>query len=207
MGYLKEFSDFYHLYEKKEELMELEGFGEKSIQNLLDSIEKSKANSLERLLFALGIRHVGAKTAKILARHFQTIDNMIMATEEELGHIYDIGDIIAKSVYSYFQDPANLELIHHLKQVGVNTKYLGKEENMNTIFSGKTFVLTGSLENMTREELKDKLEELGGNVSGSVSNKTDVVIVGDKPGSKYDKALELGITIWNEEELMNNLKL
>ncbi len=206
MGYLKNFADFYHLYEKKEELMELEGFGEKSINNLLDSIEESKQNSLERLLFALGIRHVGAKTARILARHYRSMEALQKSSEEELSKIYDIGDIIAKSVYSYFSDEENIQLLEHLKEVGVNMQYLGKEEGKETIFTGKTFVLTGSLESLTREELKERIEQYGGNVSGSVSTKTDVVIVGDKPGSKYDKALELGITIWNEEELMNNLE-
>lgn len=204
MGYLRSFRDFYLLYEKKEELMELEGFGEKSISNLLESIEESKKNSLERLLFALGIRHVGVKTGKILAREFKTMDQIMAASLEDLSVVKDIGDVIAQSVYDYFHKPENVELISHLKELGINMKYLGKELN-NETFSGKTFVLTGSLESMTREELKEKIEMLGGNVSGSVSSKTSVVIVGKHPGSKFEKAKELNIPIWNEEKLLEML--
>lgn len=207
MGYLRSFSDFYLLYEKKEELMELEGFGEKSIHNLLESIESSKQNSMERLLFALGIRHVGVKTGKILARHFKTMDQLMNASFESLSSIKDIGDIIAQSVYDYFHKKENLELISRLKKLGVNMTYLGSESSGSTNFSGKTFVLTGSLESMTREELKEKIELLGGNVSGSVSTRTSVVIVGENPGSKFDKAKELNIPIWNEEKLLEMLKL
>ena len=206
MGYLRNVSDYYHLYEKKEELMELEGFGEKSITNLLDSIEESKKNSLERLLFALGIRHVGSKTGKILARHFKTIDGLMNASLEELSAIRDVGSIIAKSVYEYFQNEENKQLISHLKELGMNMNYLGNETEEETIFSGKTFVLTGSLESTTREELKEKIESLGGNVSGSVSKKTNVVIVGENPGSKYAKAMELSIPIWDEKTLLENLE-
>lgn len=207
MGYLRSFSDFYLLYEKKEELMELEGFGEKSIHNLLESIESSKQKSMERLLFALGIRHVGVKTGKILARHFKTMDQLMSASFESLSSIKDIGDIIAQSVYDYFHKKENLELISRLKKLGVNMTYLGSESSGSTNFSGKTFVLTGSLESMTREELKEKIELLGGNVSGSVSTRTSVVIVGENPGSKFDKAKELNIPIWKEEKLLEMLKL
>lgn len=202
MGYLKSVSDFYDLYKNKEELKELEGFGDKSINKMLESIEKSKSNSLERLLFGLGIRYVGFKTAKILSKYYGNIDNIIDSTYEELIKIKDIGEVIARSVYDYFK--TNIGLINILKEKGVNTFYLGKvEENDN--FMNKSFVLTGSLLSITRNEAKEKIENLGGNVNESVSKKTDVVIVGSDPGSKYNKALSLGITIWNEEEFLSKL--
>lgn len=205
MGYLKNYPDFYHLYKYKDELMELEGFGEKSIQNLLDSITKSKENSLERLLFALGIRHVGKKTAKILATHYKNIDNLMNADEEELRNIDDIGDIIAASVNTYFKDQKNIETIESLKQLGVNMDYLGKEIVVDEDFYKKIFVLTGSLEKLTRDEAAQEIEKRGGKVTSSVTSKTSVVIVGDSPGSKYDKAISLQIPIWTEEELLNRL--
>lgn len=207
MGYLRRFSDFYFLYQSKEELMELEGFGNKSIQNLLDSIEESKNNSLERLLFALGIRHVGKKTAKILASYFKTMDHLEQATYEELIDVYDIGEIIAKSVVSYFEDEQNLALIDELRLVGVNMSYLGKEIHTKVDFEGKTFVLTGALATITRDEAKEKIELSGGKTSSTVTVKTDVVIVGENPGSKYNKAQELGITIWSEQDFLEKLKL
>ena len=202
MGYLKSVSDFYDLYKNKEELKELEGFGDKSINKMLESIEKSKTNSLERLLYGLGIRYVGFKTAKILSKYYGNIDNIIDSTYEELIKIKDIGEVIARSVYDYFK--TNIDLINVLKEKGVNTLYLGKvEENDN--FMNKSFVLTGSLLSITRNEAKEKIENLGGNVNESVSKKTDVVIVGSDPGSKYNKALSLGITIWKEEEFLSKL--
>ena len=203
MGYLKNIIDFYELYKFKDELMELEGFGSRSINNLLQSIEKSKSNSLERLLFGLGIRHVGSKTAKILARRYVDIKNLMNANYEELVDIKDIGEMIAKSVVDYFQ--ANKDLIEQLDNHGVNMKYLGQVINDNN-FSGKTFVLTGTLNNITRNEAKERIEALGGNVSGSVSKKTSVVIVGENPGSKYKDAVSLGIIIWNEQEFLDKIE-
>lgn len=205
MGYLNRFPDFYFLYQSKEELMELEGFGNKSIQNLLDSIEESKNNSLERLLFAIGIRHVGKKTAKILASHFKSMDQLEKATVEELVSVPDIGEIIAKSIVAYFGEEKNLTMIDELRLIGVNMTYLGKEVRENIDFSGKTFVLTGSLESITREDAKEKIELAGGKTSSSVSSKTDVVIVGANPGSKYEKAKELGITVWTESEFLEKI--
>ena len=205
MGYIKNVNDFYHLDKYKEELMELEGFGEKSIIKLLSSIESSKNNSLERLLFALGIRHVGAKTAKILARQFKTMDNLINATYEELNTINDIGDIIAKSIVEYFKDEDNITLINKLKENNVNMTFDNSNYHESELFAGKTFVLTGTLINTTREEATFLIESLGGKVSGSVSSKTSAVIVGDAPGSKYQKALKLNIPIWNEEEFLQNI--
>ena len=198
MGYLKRISDYYELYNHKEELMELEGFGEKSINNLLDNIELSKKNSMEKLLFGLGIKHVGKKTAKILSEYFNTMDNLIDADIDTLSDIPDIGGVIASSIVDYFK--GNMDLINKLKEFNLNMEYIGKEKNRNENFNGKTFVLTGTLSSMSRDEAKELIESLGGINTSSVSKKTDVVIVGENPGSKYDKAKELGITIWDEEE-------
>lgn len=204
LGYLKKVSDFYHLDKYKEELMELEGFGSKSISNLLSEIEHSKNNSLERLLFGLSIRHVGEKTADILSSNYKNMDNLMNASFEDLSSIKDIGPMIAKSVCDYFSSDENKKLINELASLGLNMSYL-KEVNDDTLFSGKTFVLTGSLNNFTRDEAKLRIESLGGKTSSSVSKKTDVVVAGSEAGSKLAKAQELGITIWNEEELINNL--
>jgi len=204
MGYLKTISDYYTLKDFKDELMELEGFGEKSISNLLENIENSKNNSLEKLIFGLGIKHVGKKTAKILSEYYNSLDKLINTNIEELSTIPDIGDIIAKSILDYFNTEKNIKLINDLKDNNVNMNYIGKEKNINELFLGKTFVLTGTLEKMTRNEAKDLIETLGGKNTSSVSKKTDVVIVGTSPGSKYDDALKLGITIWNEDEFINN---
>ena len=205
MGYLRSFIDFYHLKKYKCELMELEGFGNKSINALIDSIEESKNNSLERLLFALGIRYVGNKTAKILAKRFGNIDNIMSSSYEDLVSVRDIGTVIAKSIVEYFSNEDNVKLISSLKDIGVNMEYNGPVEVLDDVFAGKTFVLTGTLENYKRNDLKAIIESKGGNVSGSVSKKTDVVIVGSDPGSKYDDALKLGITIWKENDLISKL--
>ena len=199
-------ADIYSLKEHAKELVRLEGFGEKSINNLLEAIEKSKENSLERLIFGLGIPHVGAKTAKVLAQKYETLDNMIESTEEELTKIPDIGGIIAKSVVDYFNDSHNRAIVEELKELGLNMNYLGKKVESNDIFANKTFVLTGSLTIFTRDEASEKIELLGGKTSGSVSKKTSVVIVGENPGSKYEKAKELGIEIWTEQEFKEKIK-
>lgn len=202
-GYLKSILDFYHLKEHKEQLQELEGFGKKSIENLLEAIENSKKNSLERLIFALGIRHVGKKTASILASYYKNMDSLMNASLEDLMNITDIGDKIALSIKEYFND--NIELINNLKSLGINMNYIGKEKKENELIKNKTFVLTGTLEKLTRNEAKDLIEQNGGNVTNSVSKKTDVVVVGLSPGSKYDKAKELGISIWDESEFIKNV--
>ena len=202
MGYLKKISDYYSLKNYKDELMELEGFGEKSISNLLENIEKSKSNSLEKLIFGLGIKHVGKKTAKILSEYYKNIDKLMNSNLEELSSIHDIGDTIAKSIINYFSNEKNAKLINDLKENNVNMNYIGKEKNINELFLDKTFVLTGTLEKMSRNEAKELIETLGGKNTSSVSKKTDVVIVGSSPGSKYQEALNLGITIWNEEEFI-----
>lgn len=204
MGFIKSISDIYLLSNHKEDLIELEGFGEKSVNNLLESIENSKNNSLEKVLFALGIRHVGKKTAKILAKRYKNIDNIINVNIDELTNVNDIGEIIAKSVRTYFDDPLNLKLIDDLKKLGLNFEY--KNDSSDDTLSGMTFVLTGTLEKYKREELTKILEDKGAKVTSSVTKKTTGVIVGDKPGSKYDKALKLGVKIYKEEDVLNIIK-
>lgn len=204
MGFIKSISDIYLLSNHKEDLIELEGFGEKSVNNLLESIENSKNNSLEKVLFALGIRHVGKKTAKILAKRYKNIDNIINVNIDELTNVNDIGEIIAKSVKTYFDDPLNLKLIEDLKKLGLNFEY--KDDSSDDTLSGMTFVLTGTLEKYKREELTKILEDKGAKVTSSVTKKTTGVIVGDKPGSKYDKALKLGVKIYKEEDVLNIIK-
>lgn len=198
-------ADIYSLKNHEQDLTRLEGYGDKSVTNLLNAIEDSKKNSLERLLFGLGIPHVGAKTAKILAKRYKELDSLMAASEEELTTIPDIGGIIAKSVVEYFNDNHHRSIVEELKEIGLNTKYLGQEVEENSEFNGKTFVLTGSLQLFTREEAEEKIEQLGGKASSSVSKKTSAVIVGENPGSKYDKAKELGIPIWTEEEFKEKL--
>ena len=200
-------TDIYDIDKYEEELMNLEGYGKKKIDNLKSAIKNSKNNSLERLIFGLGIRNVGAKTAKVLAKYYKTLDNLMNASYEELVNISDIGDIIAKSIINYFSNEDNKNIITKLKQLGVNTTYInnsGYEEKDE--FKGKTFVLTGSLVNITRDKASEIIESLGGKVSSSVSSKTSVVVVGDSPGSKYDKALALGIPIWQEDEFLDKIE-
>lgn len=198
--------DIYSLKEHEKDLIRLEGYGDKSVTNLLNAIEESKKNSLEKLIFGLGIPHVGAKTAKLLAQKYKTLQNLMGQTEEELTKVPDIGGIIAKSVVDYFNDPHHKAIVEELIDLGINTTYLGQEIIEDEDFAGKSFVLTGSLTLFTREEAKEKIESLGGKTVDSVSKKTSVVIVGNKPGSKYDKALKLGIPIWTEEEFKDKLQ-
>ena len=198
-GYIKNISDFYELEKIEEELKELEGFGNKSIENLLGEIENSKKNSLEKLLFGLGIRYVGKKTSKILAKYYKKMDYLFEAPYEELESISDIGEKIAGSVYEYFHKEENINLIQKLQKYGLNMEYLGNDQELSE-FSGKTFVITGTLSH-GRDEIREKIESVGGRVSDSVSKKTNFLILGDNPGSKYQKAVNLGIKIIKEEEL------
>ena len=201
LNFINSIEDLYSLETKKSELMELEGFGQKSISNLLESIENSKHNSLEKLLFALGISGIGEKNAKILAKKYNNIDNLIVATFEELNDINDIGPILAKNINDFFKDDNNIKLINNLKTIGVNMDYIGENIIENINFINKRFVVTGTLDNYGRDDIKLLIESNGGVTSDSVSKKTDVLIVGKNPGSKYDKAISLGIEIWDEEML------
>lgn len=205
MGIIKDITDIYKLGDKKEELIELEGFGSKSVSNLLISIENSKNNSLENLLNGLGINGIGAKTAKILAKRYETMDNLMNASSEELEQIKDIGSTLSKNISNYFDNPKNRILIHELKDIGINMEYKGEKIIQDEAFTNKKFVLTGTISFLSRDELKKIIEDRGGEVSGSVSKKTDVVIAGENPGSKYDKAKALNIPIWDEVSLRNYL--
>lgn len=200
-------ADLYKL--QSEDLLKLERMGEKSVNNLLGAIETSKENSLERLLFGLGIRHVGAKAAKILAQEFESIEKLQQATIEELTAINEIGEKMADSIVTYFELPEVKELVTELNELGVNLIYRGpkpaKIEESDSYFAGKTVVLTGKLEQLTRNEAKEKIEALGGKVTGSVSKSTDLVVAGEAAGSKLTKATGLGIEIWNEERLVQEL--
>lgn len=205
---IEDVADIYKL--TREQLLALERMGEKSVSNLLQAIEASKSNSLERLLFGLGIRHVGAKAAKTLAMEFNTLDNLAEATSEQLTAINEIGDKMADSIVSYFELEEVKDLLEELKAIGVNTEYKGPKpvslEESTSFFAGKTIVLTGKLEQLSRNEAKEEIEKLGGKVSGSVSKKTDLVIAGEDAGSKLSKAEELGVEVWNEEKLIDELK-
>ncbi len=197
--------DIYYLKNHRNDLIELEGYGDKSVDNLIEAIEISKNNSLERLLFGLGITHVGEKTAKILAIRYKDLEKLMETSLEELTSVNDIGEIIAKSIVDYFALEHNQNIIKKLKELGINFKYLGSEIKEDDRFLNKTFVITGTLDTMSRDEAKEKIELLGGNTSSSVSKKTSVVIVGDNPGSKYDKAKELNIEIWDEKQFLDML--
>ena len=206
MHFINNIVDIYKLKHHREDLIELEGFGNKSVDNLIEAIENSKSNSLERLVFGLGISNVGEKTAKLLSKHYKTLDNLMNATFDELSSIYDIGEIIAKSITNYFSDDYNKDIINKLKLEGLNMTYLGEEVEEDEDFLNKTFVVTGTLSSLSRDEAHREIESRGGKTSSSVSKKTSVVIVGENPGSKYDKALSLGIPIWREEEFLDKLK-
>lgn len=205
-GFIRSIRDIYLLKNHEKDLKRLEGFGEKSITNLLDAIENSKTNSLEKLIFGLGIPHVGAKTAKILAAKFETLDNLMNADEETLTNIPDIGEIIAKSIIAFSTNEENIKTINDLKEENINMRYLGQKVEENKNFSGKSFVLTGTLTEYSRDEASEIIESLGGKTVNSVSKKTSVVIVGEAPGSKYDKAKELGIEIWSEQDFKEKIK-
>ena len=206
-GFIKEISDIYHLYDYREDIISLDGWKDKSIDNLLSSIEKSKGNSLERVLFGLGIKEVGAKMAKTLARKYSNIDNLMNASYYELLEIDDVGPVVADSICKFFANEDNKVLIERLKAYQLNFEFLGNTVSAaNSYFSGKTCVLTGTLSSMGRKEATEKLENLGAKVTGSVSKATDVVIAGVEAGSKLDKAQALGIKIMDEEEFLSLIK-
>ena len=205
--YVSDIPDIYELESHRKELLELEGYGNKKVDNLFASINNSKNNSLEKLLFGLGIKQVGSKMAKTLARTYKTLDNLSNATYEELVEIPDVGEIIAKSIIDYFNDEDNKNMIDRLKKYGINMDYTSGEEVVaDENFNGKTFVLTGTLNQITRDKASEIIENKGGKVTSSVTKKTSVVVVGDNPGSKYDKAVNLNIEIWNEEKFMDLIK-
>lgn len=205
-GLIQDISDLYAL--TKEQLLELERMGDKSATNLIEAIAASKSNSMERLLFGLGIRHVGERGARILSEHFGSMDQLMQANLEELIAIHEIGDKMADAVVTYFEKEEVAALVERLRERGVNLSYAGTivrvEEGANA-FAGKKIVLTGKLENMTRQEAGARIEALGGKLTGSVSKKTDLLIAGEEAGSKLDKAQDLGVEVWNEERLLMEL--
>ncbi|KLV18200.1 NAD-dependent DNA ligase LigA [Niallia circulans] len=205
---IEDVADLYTL--QFDQLIQLERMGEKSVHNLLEAIEASKQNSLERLLFGLGIRHVGAKAAKTIAMEFKTMDQLMEAAKEDLTAINEIGEKMADSIVTFFEQEEVIELITELKTYGVNMEYTGPlpvaVEETDSAFAGKTIVLTGKLEQLSRNEAKEQIELLGGKITGSVSKKTDLVIAGEDAGSKLTKAEQLGIEVWDEERLMEELK-
>ena len=203
-GFLNTIEDIYCLKEHRQELIDLEGFKEKSVDKLLDAIEDSKQNPLEDLIYGLGIRQVGKKAAKVLAKHFLSMDALMAANEEELVAIKDIGQITAESITAFFHEPKNMELIAHLKGYGLRMD-TEAEQIQESSFSGKTIVLTGTRTQMTRNDAKALLESLGANVSGSVSKKTDLVIYGEAAGSKLTKANSLGVMTMDEDTFMKEV--
>lgn len=200
-GFIKNFSDIYKLYNHREDLIKLEGFGTKSVDNLLEAIEKSKENGLERLLFAIGISGVGAKTAKVLAKRFGSLENVINADYDVLVNIQDVGPIIATNIINYFKDYNKFIEVKNLVDLGINTKYYASNLESDQRLVDKRFVITGSFDFITRDEIKKFIEDRGGMTSSSVSKNTSVVIVGEDPGKKYDDAVRLNIPIWTENEL------
>jgi len=201
---IKDAADLYFL--KEEDLVNLPRFGKKSAAKLIQAIQKSKENDLERFLFGLGIRFVGLKSAKNLTKHFKTLDNIIKAGIEDLMQVEEIGEKIARSIFEFFKEEHNLELIEKFKLAGVNMATLKEGSAVPQIFEGKTIVVTGTLEKFTRDEVESLIERLGGKVSGSVSKKTSFVLVGESPGSKLKKAQELNIKIVNEAEFLEMIK-
>lgn len=199
-GFISDFVSIYKIKDRKEELVELEGFANKKVSKLLDSIEKSKNNSLERFLFALGIPGIGIRTAKLLVKKFNNIDDIINAKEDDLTCINDIGDVLASNIVSYFSDSSNLDLIEKLKNIGVNMFSSKRKLIVDELFLNKKFVITGSFSFASRDKIKEIIELKGGNVTSTVTKNTDIVMVGDNPGSKYDKAMELNILIWDANE-------
>lgn len=204
-GLLNTVEDIYELKNKVNEILNLEGFQQKSVQKLLAAIELSKQRPLECLLYGLGIRQIGEKAAKVLVKQFKSMDQLMSASRDALIEVRDIGEISAQSIYDYFREPSNIELIEKLRNHGLSMEH-DKVEILESIFSDKTVVLTGTLLQMTRNDAKAILEKLGANIAGSVSKNTDFVIFGENAGSKLDKARSLNVTLMSEEEFSEEVK-
>lgn len=209
-GLVQDFASLYAL--TMDDLLQLDKVKEKSAQNILAAIDKSRTNSLERLLFGLGIRHVGSKAAKMLAEEFETIDRIMKATKEEIIATEGFGEIIAESVVAYFSLPEVADLIEEFRKSGVNVRYTGKKKKVvarteaESVWLGKIVVLTGKLTHFNRQEATEMIENLGGNVTGSVSKKTDILVAGEEAGSKLKKAESLHVPVWTEEEMLRHLE-
>jgi DNA ligase (NAD+) len=197
LGYIKDPADLYSLHQHRDALIQLERSGEKLVSNLLRAIEKSKQNSLERLIFALGIRHVGEHAARLLAEHFGSLDALMNASEEQIIQIHGMGSETAREVVEFFARPENRAVIEKLRQAGVRME-TERKERMSTPFAGMTFVFTGELQSYTREQAEALVRELGGRTTSSVSKATTYVVAGPGAGSKLQKAQELGVPILDE---------
>ena len=208
LGYIKNIADIYELNRHSDELKKLERWGEKSVANLLDAIEESKKQPFNNVLYGLGIRFIGEVAAKTLARHFRNIDKLARATKEDLTAVFEIGEKMAESLLAFFADEKEIDIINRLKAFGLQFELAEREQNAlneNQPLLGKIFVLTGELQSATRNEAKQMIEKKGGKVTGSISKNTSYVVVGSAPGSKYEKALKLGITCLNEEDFLEML--
>lgn len=204
-GLIRSVEDIYFLHQKKDQLVNLDKMGEKSVEKLLAAIEVSKSHSLDKLLYGLGIRHIGEKAATTLASQFETMEGLMNATEEQLCSVREIGSVMAQSVVLFFSQQPNHHLIDVLRSAGVNMEMTKKKAEKTSLFSGKTIVLTGTLVQMTRSEASDWLSRQGANVTSSVSKNTDIVIAGSEAGSKLTKAVSLGVEVWDEERFMREV--
>ncbi|MCQ2794895.1 MAG: NAD-dependent DNA ligase LigA [Bacilli bacterium] len=202
LGFLRSIPDIYTLKNHEQEILDLEGWSHKSFENLMKAIEKSKGNSLEKLLTGLGINEIGSKMARTLAKRYPDIENWKTLEMMELLSLNDVGPVMAQSIYDYFHNEENIKMLDALKNAGVNFKYLGPQINMNSPFANKTIVLTGTLTKYGRKEATVLLENLGAKVTSAVSKSTDIVIAGVEAGSKLDKAQKLGIKVMNEDEFI-----
>lgn len=205
-GWLENVADIYYLEQYRQQIQELEGWGEKSTAKLFEAIEKSKSQPFHRILYGLGIRYIGEKGAKILTRNFKNITEIENSDYETLKTIHEVGDVMAASVVDYFNDEDELHIVGKLKQAGLNFESEVSDEPQSTALEGKSFVFTGELTRMTRKEAGQIVENLGGKQTGSVSKKTSYVVVGDSPGSKYDKAVELGVPVLNEDQFFEMIE-
>lgn len=200
--FIKDIAGLYYLKDHKDNLQELEGFGEKSVDKMLAAIESSKENSLERLITGLGINLIGQKAASVVSEKYRDLSTLMKVTVEDLVEIPEIGEKMAIELVSYFNNERNLEMINRLIEAGLNTSFLGQEKVENASIGDKTFVITGTLPTLKRSEAKKLIEGNGGKVTGSVSKNTDYLLCGEKAGSKRDKAVDLGVTILTEEEFL-----
>ncbi len=201
-GFLHDFADFYQLHKRRDELIDLERMGEKSIDNLLNGIERSKHQPLSRLLAALNIRHVGASTAELLADHFDSMDTLIAARDEELTEVEGVGPELAASIAHFFQSVVGARVVSRLETSGVNMTQPKRSRTATGPLVGRIVVVTGTLSSMGRKEVQDLIKQLGGKPAGSVSKKTDLVVAGESAGSKLDKAKELGVKVVDETEFL-----